>query len=129
MYRDCFLEMIKAAKASDFSEREIADAFGMTIVELRRKKSDHNYMNRMRMRVEALEMKLEGKSIAEIATALDKQESTVRLLLDKEANDKMEAAHEARLRGEKPKMWSPKESIELGKIVRKAEEAEKAEQE
>ena len=124
MLRDCFLTMVDKAKTAGFSEREIAGEFGTTTVGLRQKISEHHRTNRYILRAKALEMKMEGKSVAEIATALDKQESSVRLLLDKEANDKFEADREAYLRGEKPKKISREEVIESGKIARKAEEAE-----
>lgn len=93
LQKDFVMERIEAMKKDGYSEKEIADFFGLTTMQLRQFKSSRHLMNRVVYAEEAKKLKEEGKSVSEIAQELGKEESSVRLLLEfdpKEALKKQE---------------------------------------
>lgn len=84
-----FLETVSKAKHD--LEKNVAEAFGLSVSELRRKISFANRENRAILRELASKMTEEGKTTQEIAMELGKNESSVRLLLCKDfSNDDLE---------------------------------------
>lgn len=88
-----FIEKVYALKKSGkYSEKEVAEFFGMATVELRKRISEANRNLREELKQKVQKLKEEGKSARQIAIELGKNESTVRLLMDEELNEKIEAA-------------------------------------
>lgn len=63
-------------------EKDIAEEFGMTVVELRKFINKEHAIIREELTIQARQLKAEGKSVAEISKIMGKNESSVRLLLD-----------------------------------------------
>ena len=80
---------LKRARDKDdkpiYTEKEIADLMGMSVVDMRKELSRRLHEERKELVKEAAEYKKAGKSINEIAVKMGLNESTVRLLLDIES--------------------------------------------
>ena len=88
-----FIEKVhELKKTGNYSEKEVADLFGMTTLELRKKISEANRNLREELKQKVQKLKEEGKSVRQIAIEIGKNESSVRLLMDEELNEKIEAA-------------------------------------
>lgn len=87
------VEQLTKAKGPDgkklFTEKQIAEAMGMNTSELRKRKSLANAENRAYEASEAKRLKEKGMSTSAIARRMGKNESSVRLLLDEEVNERM----------------------------------------
>ena len=87
------VEQLSKAKGPDgkklFTEKQIAEAMGMNTSELRKRKSLANAENRAYEASEAKRLKDKGMSTSAIARRMGKNESSVRLLLDEEVNERM----------------------------------------
>lgn len=87
------VEQLSKAKTPDgkrmFTEKQIAEAMGMNTSELRKRKSLANAENRAYEASEAKRLKEKGMSTSAIARRMGKNESSVRLLLDEEVNERM----------------------------------------
>ena len=90
------VEQLTKAKGPDgkklFTEKQIAEAMGMNTSELRKRKSLANAENRAYEASEAKRLKEKGMSTSAIARRMGKNESSVRLLLDEEVNERMSKA-------------------------------------
>lgn len=88
-----FIEKVHALKKSGkYSEKEIAELLGMTTVGMRKKINEANRNLREELKQKVQKLKEEGKSVRQIAIEIGKNESTVRLLMDGELNEKIKAA-------------------------------------
>lgn len=88
-----FIEKVhELKKTGKYSEREVAEFLGMTTVGMRKRISEARMNLRKELREKVLQMKEEGKTVRQIAIEIGKNESSVRLLMDDEANEKIEAA-------------------------------------
>ena len=87
------VEQLKRAKGPDgknlYSEKQIAAAMGMNTSDLRKRKSMALAENRAYERKEAVRLKEKGLSTSAIARRMGKNESSVRLLLNDEVNERM----------------------------------------
>lgn len=86
---DMMLRRVDAMRKNGYSEKDIANFFGLTTAELRRHISIRNRDNRIVLCGLAKELKEAGKSVREIAIELGRNESSVRLLLDKDIAEQM----------------------------------------
>lgn len=89
-YQDLMLDRIDVMKKNGYSEKDIANFFGLSIVDLSHHKSQRLRDNRVVLASMAKELKEEGKKTSEIADRMNLNESSVRLLLDEEVNEKIE---------------------------------------
>jgi predicted transcriptional regulator len=88
---DMMLRKVDAMRKNGYDEETIAKFFGLSKIELRKHISMRNRDNRIVLCSLAKELKEEGKSVREIAIELGKNESSVRLLLDDEINEKIKS--------------------------------------
>lgn len=91
-----FLESVnslKKAKGPDgkhlYSQKQIAEAMGMNTSELRKRISAANAENRAYLSQEAFRLKEKGMSKSAIARRMGRNESSIRLLLNEEVNERM----------------------------------------
>lgn len=82
MFNDMMLDKVAAMRKSGYSEKEIADFFGVNVIDLRYHIHIRHRDNRIVLVSEAKKLKDEGKSVDEIANLMKKNESTVRYLLE-----------------------------------------------
>jgi DNA-directed RNA polymerase specialized sigma24 family protein len=88
-----FIEKVRELKKTgNYSEKEVAELLGMTTVQMRKKISEAHRNLREELRQKVQKLKEEGKSVRQIAIEIGKNESSVRLLMDEELNEKIEAA-------------------------------------
>lgn len=90
-YDDLVLKRIAVMRKNGYDEETIAKFFGLTKLELRKHISMRNRDNRIVLCSMAKELKEAGQSVREIAMALGKNESSVRLLLDDEINEEIKS--------------------------------------
>jgi len=87
------VEELSKAKTADgkkmFTEKQIAEAMGMNTSELRKRKAVAGAENRAYEVQEAMRLKEKGMSTSAIARRMGKNESSVRLLLNEEVNERM----------------------------------------
>ena len=84
---------LKKAKNPDgsrmFTDKQIAESMGMNTSEMRKRVSAATAENRAYLSAEAKRLKDKGMSTSAIARRMGKNESSVRLLLDEEVNERM----------------------------------------
>ena len=90
------VDQLTKAKGPDgkrlYTEKQIAAALGMNTSELRRQKAIAGMENRAYEASEARRLKDKGLSTSAIARRMGKNESSVRLLLDEQVNERMSKA-------------------------------------
>ena len=91
-----FLEKVSEltkAKGPDgkrlYSEKQIAEAMGMNTSDLRKRKSAAAAENRAYLYQEAVRLKEKGMSTSAIARRMGRNESSIRILLNEEVNERM----------------------------------------
>jgi predicted transcriptional regulator len=82
MTKDLMFDKIYAMKNAGYSETDIAKFFGLTVADLRHHISIRNRDNRVVLASMAKGLKDKGMTVSEIAQEIEKNESSVRLLLD-----------------------------------------------
>ena len=87
------VEELRKAKTPDgkkmFTEKQIAESMGMNTSQLRKQISLAAAENRAYLSTEAKRLKAKGMSTSAIARRMGRNESSVRLLLDEEVNERM----------------------------------------
>lgn len=91
---DSFLLGVRDLEKKGISEKEIADFYGMTTNELRKRKSNAIKEEKTYLRGRIEQLQAEGKSNSEIGRILGKNESTIRSLMS-ENSKKRQAVNEA----------------------------------
>ena len=86
-----FLTRVDELKAQGLSEKEIAEAMGVSTTELRAQKSIAKNARFAENRAQAVKLKESGMSIAAISRELDIPESTVRSMLDEDRADRADS--------------------------------------
>ena len=78
-----FLDRIYELRKEGRTEKETAEILGLYTIGLRRFRSAAHVKVREYLKGQATKMKEAGKSVSEIAKELGKEESTIRMLLEK----------------------------------------------
>ena len=86
-----FLARVTDLKKRGMSEKEIADTIGLSTGELRIQLAIANKQRRAMDVAKVKSLQHQGKSVSEIARIMNKNESSIRSLLDKDAEYKMNA--------------------------------------
>ena len=81
-YNDFVIEKIAKMKKNGCSEKDVAKFFGYNVIDLRHMISTRHRANRIVLASMAKELKEKGMTVSEIAQEMEKNESSVRLLLD-----------------------------------------------
>lgn len=81
---DPFIQKVRELRDKGYGEREVAEFFGMSVVDMRKEISRKLKEERDKLTKKAVKLKEEGKTAREIAILLGRNESTVRLLLNNE---------------------------------------------
>ena len=89
---DMMLKRIQDMRKNGYSEKDVANFFGLSVAELRMHVSARHRDNRIVLCSMAKELMEAGKSVREIAIELGKQESSVRLLLDEDIAEQMKGS-------------------------------------
>ena len=82
--KDMMMDKIATMHKNGYSEKDIADFFGLSVGDLRLHISIRNRDNRICLSSMAKELKEEGKEVSEIAKIMDKTEAGIRFLLSDE---------------------------------------------
>lgn len=82
VHEDQFIQKVRELRDNGYGEREVAEFFGMSIVDMRKEISRKLKEEREKLTKEAAKFREEGKSTREIAILLGRNESSVRLLLE-----------------------------------------------
>lgn len=82
VHEDPFIQKVRELRDNGYSEREVAEFFGMSIVDMRKEINRKLKEEREKLVKEAAKLREDGKSTREIAILLGRNESSVRLLLD-----------------------------------------------
>ncbi len=78
-----YLDRMEALSKAGYSEKEISEMLGLRTIGLRNFRTVAYTKVKEYLREQAKKMQEAGKSVSEIAKELGKEESTVRLLLEK----------------------------------------------
>ena len=81
-YNDFVIEKITKMKKNGCSEKDVAKFFGYNVIDLRHMISTRHRANRIVLASMAKELKDKGMTVSEIAKEMEKNESSVRLLLE-----------------------------------------------
>ena len=83
-----FLSGVRKLEKQGVSQKEIADFYGMTVNELRKRKSIAVNQEKSYLRYQISEMQKEGLGASEIGRRLGKNESTIRSLMDETSKER-----------------------------------------